>query len=133
MASYMLTRAGVDEGRIARIEGAADRMPRNTTDPKAPENRRIEISCKALRDEADHAQRPRALLTLCPYPVIADPVPPPATETAPQATQPPASEAPEATAPATAPIRRAARTVLSSGCVRCNCCRIDRHGVRGGA
>lgn len=43
IASYMLTRAGVDEGRIARIEGAADRMPRNTTDPKAPENRRIEI------------------------------------------------------------------------------------------
>lgn len=43
MASYMLTRAGIDEGRIARIEGAADRMPRNTTDPKAPENRRIEI------------------------------------------------------------------------------------------
>jgi len=43
IASYMLTRAGVDEARIARIEGAADRMPRNAADPKAPENRRIEI------------------------------------------------------------------------------------------
>ncbi|MCJ2140913.1 MotB family protein [Methylobacterium sp. E-066] len=43
IASYMLTRAGIDEARIARIEGAADRMPRNTADPKAPENRRIEI------------------------------------------------------------------------------------------
>lgn len=43
MASYMLTRAGIDEARITRIEGAADRMPRNIADPKAPENRRIEI------------------------------------------------------------------------------------------
>ena len=43
MASYMLTRAGLDEGRIWRVEGAAERSPRNTTDPKAPENRRIEI------------------------------------------------------------------------------------------
>ncbi|MDP4005175.1 hypothetical protein [Methylobacterium sp. NEAU K] len=40
---YMLTRGGVDEARISRIEGAADRMPRNAADPKAPENRRIEI------------------------------------------------------------------------------------------
>ena len=43
MASYMLTRAGIAEGRIWRVEGAADRTPRNTADPKAPENRRIEI------------------------------------------------------------------------------------------
>ncbi|WP_331294312.1 MULTISPECIES: hypothetical protein [Methylobacterium] len=43
MASYMLTRAGIDEARIWRVEGAADRMPRNAADPKAPENRRIEI------------------------------------------------------------------------------------------
>ncbi|WP_342108218.1 MotB family protein [Methylobacterium sp. SI9] len=43
MASYMLTRAGIGEGRIWRVEGAADRMPRNAADPKAPENRRIEI------------------------------------------------------------------------------------------
>ncbi|SDA11542.1 chemotaxis protein MotB [Methylobacterium sp. UNC378MF] len=43
MASYMLTRAGLDEARIWRVEGAADRTPRNAADPKAPENRRIEI------------------------------------------------------------------------------------------
>ncbi|MBE7198865.1 MAG: MotB family protein [Parafilimonas terrae] len=43
MASYMLTRAGIGEGRIWRVEGAADRTPRNAADPKAPENRRIEI------------------------------------------------------------------------------------------
>jgi chemotaxis protein MotB len=43
IASYMLTRAGLDEARIWRVEGAADRTPRNTADPKAPENRRIEI------------------------------------------------------------------------------------------
>ncbi|MCJ2048622.1 MotB family protein [Methylobacterium sp. J-070] len=43
MASYMLTRAGLDEGRIWRVEGAAERSPRNAADPKAPENRRIEI------------------------------------------------------------------------------------------
>jgi chemotaxis protein MotB len=43
MASYMLTRAGLDEARIWRVEGAADRTPRNAGDPKAPENRRIEI------------------------------------------------------------------------------------------
>jgi chemotaxis protein MotB len=43
MASYMLTRAGLDEGRIWLVEGAAARSPRNAADPKAPENRRIEI------------------------------------------------------------------------------------------
>lgn len=43
MAAYMLARAGLDEGRIWRVEGAAARSPRNAADPKAPENRRIEI------------------------------------------------------------------------------------------
>ena len=43
MAAYMLTRAGIDQARIWRVEGAADRTPRNAADPKAPENRRIEI------------------------------------------------------------------------------------------
>jgi chemotaxis protein MotB len=43
MASYMLVRGGLDEGRIERIEGYADRLPRNPADPKAAENRRIEI------------------------------------------------------------------------------------------
>ena len=42
MASYALVRAGIDERRLERIEGYADRMPRNP-DPKAAENRRIEI------------------------------------------------------------------------------------------
>ncbi|WP_407524588.1 MotB family protein [Methylobacterium oryzisoli] len=43
MASYMLVRGGVDEARIERIEGHADRQPHNAADPKAAENRRIEI------------------------------------------------------------------------------------------
>jgi chemotaxis protein MotB len=42
MASYALVRAGLDDGRLERIEGYADRQPRNP-DPKAAENRRIEI------------------------------------------------------------------------------------------
>jgi hypothetical protein len=33
----MLVRGGVDEARIERIEGYADRAPRNTADPKAAE------------------------------------------------------------------------------------------------
>ncbi len=48
MASYMLVRGGVDESRIERIEGYADRAPRNTADPKAAENRRIEILVRGL-------------------------------------------------------------------------------------
>ena len=43
MASYMLVRGGVDDARLERIEGYADRLPRNPSDPKAAENRRIEI------------------------------------------------------------------------------------------
>ncbi len=42
MAYYMLVRAGLDEKRLDRIEGYADRQPRSQ-DPKAAENRRIEI------------------------------------------------------------------------------------------
>ncbi|GJD56598.1 MotB family protein [Methylobacterium dankookense] len=42
MASYALVRAGIDEKRLERIEGYADRQPRSA-DPKAAENRRIEI------------------------------------------------------------------------------------------
>lgn len=42
-ARYMLIRGGLDEKRIRRIEGVADREPRNTADPQAAENRRIEI------------------------------------------------------------------------------------------
>ncbi|MGY2047716.1 MotB family protein [Methylobacterium sp. JK268] len=43
MAAYMLIRGGVPEARIVRIEGHADRRPRNAADPLAAENRRIEI------------------------------------------------------------------------------------------
>lgn len=43
MVSYMLIRGGLDERRIERIEGYADRLPRNAQDTRAAENRRIEI------------------------------------------------------------------------------------------
>ena len=43
MASYMLVRGGVEDARLERIEGYADRLPRNPADTKAAENRRIEI------------------------------------------------------------------------------------------
>jgi chemotaxis protein MotB len=47
MAYYMLTRGGLDESRVITIEGYAERSLKNTTDPYAAENRRIEI---LLRD-----------------------------------------------------------------------------------
>ncbi|WP_127090853.1 MotB family protein [Aquabacter cavernae] len=40
---YMLARGGLDEKRFVKIEGFADRGLKNTSDPNAPENRRIEI------------------------------------------------------------------------------------------
>ena len=43
VAHYMLVRGGVDDARFERIEGYADRQPRNAREPDAPENRRIEI------------------------------------------------------------------------------------------
>jgi chemotaxis protein MotB len=43
MAYYMLTRGGLPESRVIRIEGAADRDLKNKADPMAAENRRIEI------------------------------------------------------------------------------------------
>ncbi len=43
MAAYMLMRGKLDEKRIERVEGHADRSLRNATDPLAAENRRIEI------------------------------------------------------------------------------------------
>ena len=42
-AAYMLMRGKLDEKRIERVEGHADRALRNLIDPLAPENRRIEI------------------------------------------------------------------------------------------
>ena len=43
MAYYMLTRGGLDETRVVRIEGYADRDLKVEADPLAAENRRIEI------------------------------------------------------------------------------------------
>lgn len=43
LAQYMLVRGGLDDTRIRRVEGLADREPRILEDPQAPENRRIEI------------------------------------------------------------------------------------------
>ena len=43
LARYMLIRGGLDASRIRRVEGVADLEPKNTSDPQAPENRRIEI------------------------------------------------------------------------------------------
>ncbi|MFT0893155.1 flagellar motor protein MotB [Pseudochelatococcus sp. G4_1912] len=49
MASYMLIRGGLDQSRIERIEGYADRMPLNEKNTRAPENRRIEILLREKR------------------------------------------------------------------------------------
>jgi chemotaxis protein MotB len=43
MAYYMLMRGGLEEKRVSRIEGLADRSLKNVKDPNAAENRRIEI------------------------------------------------------------------------------------------
>jgi chemotaxis protein MotB len=43
IALYMLTRAGVNEKRIEKVEGYADHSLKNTSDPNGSENRRIEI------------------------------------------------------------------------------------------
>lgn len=43
MAYYMLVRGGIDEKRVERIEGYADRELKVPNDPEAAENRRIEI------------------------------------------------------------------------------------------
>jgi len=43
MASYMLFRAGVDNQRLARIEGYGASDPANIADPLADENRRVEF------------------------------------------------------------------------------------------
>ncbi|MDP8918116.1 MAG: MotB family protein [Pseudomonadota bacterium] len=43
MALYMLVRGGLDEKRIVRVEGHADREPKIPSDPNADGNRRVEI------------------------------------------------------------------------------------------
>jgi len=47
MAYYMLVRGGLDEKRVLRVEGYADRQPKNVSDPNAAENRRIDIFLKS--------------------------------------------------------------------------------------
>ncbi len=49
MAYYMLVRGGVDEKRILRIEGYADRRLKVPSKPLADENRRIEILLKVKK------------------------------------------------------------------------------------
>lgn len=44
---YMLIRGGIDESRIAHIEGYADRSLKMPSDPTSPVNRRIEILLKS--------------------------------------------------------------------------------------
>jgi chemotaxis protein MotB len=43
MAYYMLVRGGVPEARIEHVEGYGARKPLSAADPRAPENRRIEV------------------------------------------------------------------------------------------
>jgi len=43
MAYYMLVRGGIDEKRVSKIEGFADRDPKDVNDPQAAINRRIEV------------------------------------------------------------------------------------------
>jgi len=47
MAYYMLVRGGLDENRVLRVEGYADRQPKIANDPNAAENRRIDIFLKS--------------------------------------------------------------------------------------
>lgn len=47
MAYHMLVRGGLDEKRVERIEGYADRRLKNQGDPLAAQNRRIEILIRA--------------------------------------------------------------------------------------
>ncbi|PRD42666.1 flagellar motor protein MotB [Phyllobacterium phragmitis] len=46
MAYYMLVRGGLDEKRVLRVEGYADRQPKKPEDAYAAENRRIDIFLK---------------------------------------------------------------------------------------
>jgi len=50
MAHYMLVRGGLDEARILKVEGYADRQLRNSQDSYAAENRRIAIYVKNIAD-----------------------------------------------------------------------------------
>ncbi|CBI76160.1 putative flagellar motor protein MotB [Bartonella clarridgeiae 73] len=54
MAYYMLVRGGLDEKRILRVEGYADRDLKNKKDPYAAENRRISIFIRDPKSEQTH-------------------------------------------------------------------------------
>ena len=43
MAYYMMVRGGVPEARIEHVEGYGANKPLNAAEPRAPENRRIEV------------------------------------------------------------------------------------------
>ena len=47
MAYHMLIRGGLDARRVERIEGYADRRPKDPNDPSAANNRRIELLIRA--------------------------------------------------------------------------------------
>lgn len=49
MAYYMLVRGGIDEKRVERIEGHADRTLKVPGNPEADENRRIEILVREVK------------------------------------------------------------------------------------
>jgi len=51
MAHYMLVRGGLDETRILKVEGYADRHLRNEQDSYAAENRRIAIYLKNINEK----------------------------------------------------------------------------------
>lgn len=51
MAYYMLVRGGLDEGRVLRVEGYADRSLKNSKDSYAAENRRISIFLQLPKTE----------------------------------------------------------------------------------
>lgn len=48
-AYFMLVKGGLDEKRVTRVEGYADRVPKNPADPLAPSNRRIELLIKEAK------------------------------------------------------------------------------------
>lgn len=53
MAYYMLIRGGLDEKRVLRVEGYADRKLKNKDDPYAAENRRIEIFMRLPQSDSE--------------------------------------------------------------------------------
>ena len=50
MARFMLIRGGLDEHRLLRVEGYADRALKHPDDPEADDNRRIEILVQPIKE-----------------------------------------------------------------------------------